>query len=76
MEVGPHTLDGVPGKVMRMPIGSRAATVRAIAAHGAHAVALEPADIREAVIDTLRGAAAAHSLGAAVGAESDEEGRR
>ncbi|WP_182347502.1 helix-turn-helix transcriptional regulator [Tomitella gaofuii] len=74
-EVAPHTLDGVPGTVVRIPVGSRTATIRAIAAHGADAVALVPEDIREAVIDTLRGAAAAHSLGTA-GTRADQEERR
>lgn len=73
--VGPHTLDGVPGTVVRMPVGSRAATVRAIAAHGAHAVVLEPEDVRADVIDALRGAAAAHSPGGA-DAHAAQEGSR
>lgn len=74
-EIGPHVFNGAPGTVVRLPVGSQAATVRAIAAHGAHAVVLEPEDVRAEVIDALRGAAAAHAPRGA-GAHAAQEGSR
>ena len=51
--------DGVPGEVVTIEITSRSALVRAILWAGAGAVVLEPDDLRETVIASLRGALAA-----------------
>ncbi len=75
-EIAPHALNGVAGTVLRIPVGSRAATVRAIAAHGPHAVVLEPEDVRAEVIDSLRSAAAAHPPDGADAQTAQEEGPR
>jgi proteasome accessory factor B len=51
--VGPHELDGRTGDILELDIGWRDRLARDIAGYGADAVVLEPATLRDEVIERL-----------------------
>jgi proteasome accessory factor B len=51
--VGPHELDGRTGEILELDIGWRDRLARDIAGYGADAVVLEPATLRDEVIERL-----------------------